>query len=144
MTTMTRRLASKIALFGAVLRAFAGLGHAGRNVSLLLALAPVPALAAEAPANVRRPLVLLVSRFDNPQRDFAAITLASMCQQAGVDFDAYYAADHQEGGLFSAHGSSVIGGGVSQPACSMAMTSPLFRPSIPAVSSAAGPCRSRR
>ena len=37
---MNRRLASMIALFGAVLRAFAGLGRAGRNFSLLLALVP--------------------------------------------------------------------------------------------------------
>jgi len=55
-------------------------------------------------------LVLLVSRFENANRDCAAITLASMCQEAGREFDVYYAADHKEGGLFSAHGSSVIGG----------------------------------
>ncbi len=110
MTTMKQRLTSTIVKFGSVLRAFLDHGRVGGNLSILLALMLAPARAAEPPADVRRPLVLLVSRFDNPQRDFAAITLASMCQQAGVDFDAYYAADHQEGGMFSAHVSSVIGG----------------------------------
>ncbi len=60
---------------------------------------------------MRKPrLVLLVARFDESGRDLVAMTLGSLCRQAGVEFDLYYAADHEEGGLFAPHGSSVLGG----------------------------------
>jgi len=55
-------------------------------------------------------LVLLIARAENPDKDLAAMTLAWMCREAGVEFDAYYAADHKEGGLFAPFGSTVIGG----------------------------------
>jgi hypothetical protein len=64
-----------------------------------------------ADASTAKPrLLLLVSRFDEPSRDLVAMTVGSLCRQAGVEFDLYYAADHQEGGLFAPHGSSVLGG----------------------------------
>jgi hypothetical protein len=55
-------------------------------------------------------LMLLVSRFDEPSRDLVAMTIGSLCRQAGVEYDLYYAADHKEAGLFAPHGSSVLGG----------------------------------
>ncbi|MCU0979688.1 MAG: FAD-dependent oxidoreductase [Pirellulaceae bacterium] len=59
----------------------------------------------------RKPrLVLLLAPYDVPHRDLAAMTLAWMAKEAGAEFDVYYAADHQEGGLFAPHGSSLIGG----------------------------------
>ena len=58
----------------------------------------------------RRPLLLMLSQFDNPQKDLAAMTLGWMCKAAGCEFDVYYAADHGTGGLFAGHGSTVIGG----------------------------------
>lgn len=74
-------------------------------IALIVAVAMGGASAAPRP-----PLVLMVSKYDQPGRDLAAMTLGWMCKEAGVEFDVYYAADHREGGLFSAHGSSVIGG----------------------------------
>lgn len=74
-------------------------------LSLAATAATPPAAAAPKPR-----LVLLVAPFDTPHRDLIAIGLASLCRRAGVEFDLYYAADHREGGLFSPHGSSVIGG----------------------------------
>ncbi len=68
------------------------------------------ALAAGAVEPAKPRLVLLVARADEPRRDLVAMTLGWMCREAGVEFDLYYAADHKEGGLFSQHGSSVIGG----------------------------------
>jgi hypothetical protein len=62
------------------------------------------------PTGEKPRLVLLLGRFDDPSKDLAAMTLAWMCREAGVEFDVYYAADHKEGGLFSQHGSTVIGG----------------------------------
>jgi hypothetical protein len=38
------------------------------------------------------------------------MTLGWMCGEKGVEFDAYYASEHGEGGLFAPHGSTVIGG----------------------------------
>jgi hypothetical protein len=55
-------------------------------------------------------LVLLLALYEEPHKDLAAMTLAWMAKEAGADFDVYYAADHKEGGLFSQHGSSLVGG----------------------------------
>ena len=59
---------------------------------------------------LRRPLVLMLGRADDPKKDLAAMTLGWMCEEGGVEFDAYYASEHGEGGLFAPHGSTVIGG----------------------------------
>lgn len=74
--------------------------------------APVAPLAhADALAAGEKPrLVLLVARYEQPHRDLIAMTLGWMCREAGVEFDVYYAADRKEGGLFSQHGSSLVGG----------------------------------
>lgn len=65
----------------------------------------------ESPEGQGKPrLVLLLARYDEPHRDLAAMTLAWMADGAGADFDVYYAGDHQEGGLFAPHGSTMIGG----------------------------------
>lgn len=73
----------------------------------------------------RRKLVLLVSGFDQPGRDCAAVSLGMMSLQGDRLFDVYYAIGDastfeydrsknihqgQSGGLFSAHGSTLIGG----------------------------------
>lgn len=58
----------------------------------------------------KQKLVLLVSNFTNPLKDYAAVTLGWMCKQAGVEFDAYYAIERDDGGIFSPHGSAVVGG----------------------------------
>ncbi len=77
----------------------------------LISLAVSCALAeAPKPPDGKPRLVLLVARTDHPDKDLAAMTLAWMCRDAGVEFDAYYAADHKEGGLFAPFGSTVIGG----------------------------------
>jgi hypothetical protein len=55
-------------------------------------------------------LVLLVARFSNPLKDLAAVTLGWMCKERGIAFDALYAAPRSDGGIFSPHGSAVIGG----------------------------------
>lgn len=87
-----------------------------RFAILILAVCSVGLLAAPAratAANTASPkprLLLLVARFDEPSRDLVAMTIGSMCRQAGVEFDLYYAADHKEAGLFAPHGSSVLGG----------------------------------
>ncbi|MBC7980403.1 MAG: hypothetical protein H7Y36_07565, partial [Armatimonadetes bacterium] len=59
---------------------------------------------------VKPPLLLFVTRHDTPHKDLAAMTLATMCDKAGVLFDSYQASAHMEGGLFAPHGSTVIGG----------------------------------
>ncbi len=58
----------------------------------------------------RRRMVLLVARADSVVKDLVAMTLGWMCAEADVAFDVYYAADHEHGGLFSKHGSTIIGG----------------------------------
>lgn len=58
----------------------------------------------------RKQLVLLLARFDQPHRDLAAATLGWMCKSQGVEFDAYYSAPRGDGGLFSPHGSTLLGG----------------------------------
>jgi hypothetical protein len=72
----------------------------------------------------RPPLLLLVSKFTNCTKDLVTATLGWMCKQAGWAFDAYYAAPQQGGiytlderpmaseggGLFSFHGSTLLGG----------------------------------
>jgi hypothetical protein len=76
----------------------------------------------------RRQLLLLVASFDNHEKDLIATTLAWMCRENGVYFDVYYvpgmrqsslsnsaARRHihdsdQGGGLFSSHGSTLLGG----------------------------------
>ncbi len=79
--------------------------------SILVTCLTVPSPAQLATAAQRKPtLVLLLAPYDEPRRDLAAMTLAWMAKEAGADFDVYYAADHQEGGLFAPHGSSMIGG----------------------------------
>lgn len=76
-----------------------------------LCLLAVFALCLAGPARAEKPrLVLMLARADEPRKDCAAMTLGWMCREAGAEFDVYYAADHKEGGLFSQHGSSVIGG----------------------------------
>ena len=70
-----------------------------------------PALA-QSPAGDKvreKRLVLLIARFSQPGRTLATPTLAWMCREKGVEFDAYPAAEH-EGGIFSAHGSAVAAG----------------------------------
>ncbi len=68
-------------------------------------------IAAPADTGLRKPrLVLLVSHFDEHCRDLVAMTIGSMCRQAGVEFDVYYAGEHGEGGLFERLGSTVLGG----------------------------------
>ncbi len=54
--------------------------------------------------------MLLLAGYDEPAKDLAAATLAGLCKGAGVAFDAYYAAARGGGGLFSTHGSLLIGG----------------------------------
>ena len=72
----------------------------------------------------RPPLLLLVSKFTNRAKDLVTATLGWMCRQAGWTFDAYYAAPQkggiytlderpmasEGGGLFSFHGSTLLGG----------------------------------
>ncbi len=68
---------------------------------------------------------LLVASFMNTAKDLAAASIAAMCKQKQVFFDVYYAIGDsstfdydrkkhvhqgQSGGLFSAHGSTLIGG----------------------------------
>jgi len=73
--------------------------------------APGPCIAAPADTAARKPrLVLLIAHFDDYGRDLVAMTIGSMCRQAGVEFDLYYAGDHGEGGLFARLGSTVLGG----------------------------------
>jgi len=79
-------------------------------VATVGAAIPAPAWAGDKAAGGRCPLVLLVSRFEAPDRDLVAMTLGWMCKEVGVEFDVYYAADHKEGGLFAPHGSTVLGG----------------------------------
>jgi hypothetical protein len=68
-------------------------------------------VAQQAPAAAQKPrLLLLLARYEQPHNDLAAMTLAWMAREAGAEFDVYYAADHKEGGLFSQHGSSLVGG----------------------------------
>ena len=69
-------------------------------------------------------LLLLVSKFADRYKDLVAATLGWMCKGAGWAFDAYYAAPQrggiytlderpmaaQGGGLFSFHGSTLLGG----------------------------------
>ncbi len=55
-------------------------------------------------------LVLLLAQFSNPHKDIVAATLGWMCQAKDVEFEVYYASQ-RGGGLFSAHGSTIIGGG---------------------------------
>ena len=54
-------------------------------------------------------LLLLISRFSHPVKDMVASTLAWMCRERDIEFDVYYASD-REGGLFSSHGSALLGG----------------------------------
>ena len=55
-------------------------------------------------------LVLLVAPFSHPHKDLVATTLGWMCKAAGAEFDVYYAEDRADGGIFSPHGSAVVGG----------------------------------
>lgn len=55
------------------------------------------------------PLWLLMCRFAEPTKDLVATTLAWMCREQGIAFDIYYAAN-RSGGLFSHHGSTLLGG----------------------------------
>lgn len=55
------------------------------------------------------PLWLLLSRFSEPTKDLVATTLAWMCKERHIAFDVYYAA-YRGGGLFSHHGSTLLGG----------------------------------
>jgi hypothetical protein len=58
----------------------------------------------------RKRLLLLLAPFDLNHRDLIAMTLAWMAEAAGYEFDLYYAADREQGGLFAKHGSTVVGG----------------------------------
>jgi len=55
-------------------------------------------------------LCLLISHFWHPAKDLAATSLAWMCKARGIAFDVYYAAGRDDGGIFSPHGSGVLGG----------------------------------
>ena len=82
----------------------------GLFCAILVAALPTAGAEQASQTPVKPRLVLLLAKFDEPCRDLAAMTLGWMAKEAGVEFDVYYAADHKEGGLFSPHGSSVIGG----------------------------------
>jgi len=60
-------------------------------------------------------LVLLTARFTNPLRDLAAVTLGWMYRERGIAFDTLYTAARSDGGIFSPHGSAVIGGRQTLP-----------------------------
>jgi hypothetical protein len=62
-----------------------------------------------APVQTRPALILMVAKFSDPSKNLAATTLAWMAREKGVEFDASYAAD-REGGIFSNHGSTALGG----------------------------------
>jgi hypothetical protein len=73
----------------------------------------------------RQTQFLMIAEFTNRLKDLAAISIASMCKKRQIFFDIYYAIGDpstfdydrkkhvhqgQAGGLFSAHGSTLIGG----------------------------------
>ena len=55
-------------------------------------------------------LYLLLADFANPYKDLVAATLGWMCQEKDVLFDVYYASGRSDGGIFSPHGTLVLGG----------------------------------
>lgn len=61
-------------------------------------------------AQSSQPLILLLAQFDHPLKDLVATTLGWMCHEQQVAFDVYYAARRGGGGLFSHHGSLMLGG----------------------------------
>ena len=58
----------------------------------------------------RRKLVLLVAPVADQRKDLVAATLSWMCREKDTLFDVYYAANRRDGGIFSPHGSLVLGG----------------------------------
>ena len=54
-------------------------------------------------------LLLFVAPFSEPKKDLVAATLCWMAEEAGWEFDVFYA-ERSEGGLFGHHGSTMIGG----------------------------------
>jgi len=70
----------------------------------------VAALGAAQPEPPRPKLLLLTANFADPDKNFATFTLSWMARQQGTEYDAYYAADRGDGGIFSPHGSAMIGG----------------------------------
>lgn len=58
----------------------------------------------------KKPLFLLLANFSNPLKDLVAATLGWMCREKDVLFDVYYASARSDGGIFSPHGTLVLGG----------------------------------
>lgn len=73
----------------------------------LAALLTSGAAGSEAP---RPKLLLLTANASDPDRNFVTFTLAWLARRGGMEYDAYYAADRGDGGIFSPHGSAMVGG----------------------------------
>lgn len=84
------------------------------RIRFMIAFCITTAVAASAaPTGIcqeRERLILLVASYSHPEKNLVAATLAWMAKANGVEFDAYYAADHGDGGMFSPHGSSLLAG----------------------------------